>query len=251
MKIIAALSIFLLVGCATTQTVAPIAGASLEPMTSQKIAVTYSFAEKRLNLSETLYRVLWLEENASSDDISGIWNPDYDATRSAVVRLRQQGFAAENLLDVVDESLVAPYIKVSSQGILQNSVQTSNASVAKNLPDKMFFLKTPDQPQFAVLSAALREKGFHYLVEMNAMNIIGTAPGYGMVIVAASPNVRIIDLKKGQPVWSAALYHHDVFQLGGDLKALEKNGMQKTKEGLATGIGKLDFAAAWGLGRKK
>lgn len=240
---------FVLSGCAITpQAIPPVSGASLVSLKTEKIAVIYSFAEKRINYSETLYRVLWLEDNSSSEDVSGIWNPDLDATQSAVVRLRKQGFSADSIHDVVDATLVRSYTKKASEDCIENSIGISKiVPGAKASPNPAFFLKNPNSEEFFATSNALINKNYRYLVEVNAMNINGVAPGYGMVIVSAHPNVRVIDLQSNHVVWSGQLYHGEVYQLGGDLKALEKDGMRKAKEGLAAGIEKLDFSAVWGI----
>jgi len=104
--LLAAFSFALLVGCATPG-VAPVAGESLEPLKSEKIAVSYSLVSKRINYVETLYRVLWLETKASSSDYSGLWgSSEADMTDMAVARLRQQGYSAQAVKGIIDRSVL-------------------------------------------------------------------------------------------------------------------------------------------------
>ena len=203
-------------GCATTA-IPPVSGESLQPIKTERVAVKYTLLAKQINYVETIYRVLWLETNTSSQDFSGIWSPDQDLTGYVVSRLRQQGIRAESVYDLVNPSL-----------LVRGGTDVNDAG-------------------FSALSEALRIGGIRYLFELTAMNIEGNAIGYGMVTVQSTPNARMIDLRTNKVVWTTKLFHSEVYQFGGDLKKLEENSMSKTKEGLRAGINKIDFLSLWGI----
>jgi len=250
-SIVASLLVVLLAGCAAPS-IAPVQGESLKGLRSEKIAVNYTVATKKINYLETLYRVLWLETKTSSQDYSGIWDPDKELTASAVAKLRQQGFAATSAYDSLNPGTLATMNK--SWGDLMIASSTKNhpeISGVKLIPEKDFFLSNQAATNLAPLAGALKEKGFRYLVQLSAMDITGNAVGYGMVAVGASPAVQVIDLTTGKIIWVSPVFHSEVYQLGGDLKALEVDGMKKTKEGLSAGIAKINFEGLWGLATAK
>lgn len=240
----------LLCGCATTA-VPPVTGESLEPLKSEKIAVSYSLASTRINYVETLYRVLWLETKTSSSDYSGVWSSsEADMTDMVVARLRQQGYSAQSVQSIIDPSLVAAADQELGKDMAAHSPGPHpNVTGAKLAPAQPFFRELKPGGAHAAMLEALREKGYNYLLEMPSMNINGAAIGYGGVLVGGSPQGRIIDLRKPKVVWLAPIHHSEVYQLGGDLKKLEVDDMKKTKEGLKAGINKVDFTGLWGLGK--
>lgn len=249
-SLVASLLLLLTVGCASTS-VQPVAGESLAPLRTEKIAVSHVLVNQRINYVETLYRVLWLETKASSQDFSGLWHADADLAGFSATRLRQQGFAADPVQKATDNVLVEAANKEWGKALADASQPNPHLSESKLLPAPAFFLTQPSGERYNALASSLREKGYRYLVQLSSMDITGNAPGYGMVAVAQSPNARVIDLASGKVVWSTALHLSEVYQLGGNLKALEIDGMKKTKEGLAAGINKVDFASLWGLGVAK
>jgi hypothetical protein len=243
------LSLFLLFigGCATT-TVAPVAGESLQGLRSERIAVSYTLAEKRINYNETLFRLVFLENKSSSQDFSGFWNADTDLSSYLAKRLGEQGFTADSIYQATDKTLIESANAVWSKAIVAASSKTHPTIPSGKLPPATeFFLSPPTEDALRALLTSLREKGYRYLLQLTAMDIYGNAPGYGMVLVSAEPYGRVIDIQSGNVVWVAQLRHGEAYQLGGDLKALETEGMAKAKAGLAAGIGKLDFANLWGL----
>jgi hypothetical protein len=247
---LATFSFVLLVGCATP-TVPPVDGESLEPLRNAKIAASYSIASKQINYVETLYRVLWLETKVSSSDYSGLWNSsDDDMTDMIVARLRQQGYSAQAVKSIVDRSVLdSANQELGKEMASQSAGAHPTVTDAKLPPRPAFFRRLKRGGAHMAMLDALRGKGYHYLLEMPTMDISGTAIGYGGVTVTAFPQARVIDLQTSKVVWLAPIFHTELYQLGGDLKKLEVDGMRKTKEGLAAGINKIDFTALWGLGK--
>ena len=192
--------------------------------------------------------MLWLESHTSSQDFSGLWQPDRDLSSYAVARLREQKIDAKSVHEIVDAPLLEAADKQLSRFCIERSTQEhKEIAGVKILPDPNAFLETPQHPDYAALWDKLSQSGYAYLVELTAMDLYGNAIGYGGVTVSAFPNLRVIDLRKRKVIWSVQGRHAEIYQLGGDLKKLEEDGMSKTKDGLKTGIGKLDFAAMWGL----
>lgn len=245
-SLLASLLVLLTVGCASPS-IQPVAGESLAALKTEKIAVSHTLVAQRINYIETLYRVLWLETKTSSQDFSGLWQPDADLSGFSASRLRQQGFAADPVHKAADNALVEAANKEWAQAILAAAQPNPQFSESKLLPLPAFFLNPPAGDGYQALASSLRDKGYRYLVQLSSMDIHGNAPGYGMVLVGQNPNTRVVDLQSGKVVWSTGLFLAEVYQLGGDFKALEIDGMKKTKEGLAAGIHKIDFASLWGF----
>lgn len=237
-----------LASCATAPDKVPsVAGADISPLKTEKMAVSYQLVDKRINYDEVLYRVLWLENKVASQDFSGVWSADQDLTNHVVERLRQQGLKAESIHQVLDAKTVEHAHAVEAAIFRRNATPHPSIRGAKLLPISLFFTELPAEPAFAELASQLRGKGYRYLVEMTAMNLFGSAQGLGNVIVGAESNMRVIDLHAGTVVWNAKLIPGELYALGGDLKKLEVDDMAKTKEGLRSGIQKIDFSSLWGL----
>jgi hypothetical protein len=195
-----------------------------------------------------LYRVVWLETKTSTQDFSGIWNPDEHLSASAAAKLRQQGFTASSIYDALDANAITSENQTWSALLVANATRPHpTIASAKLIPTREFFLDSQATTTLRPLTALLREKGFRYLVQMSAMDINGNAPGYGMVVVGADPMIQVVDLNTGKIIWAGPTFQSELYQLGGDLKALEIDGMKKTKEGLAAGIAKINFEDMWGL----
>lgn len=252
-RIMSCLAVLLaLGGCATQEKIAAVPGETFQPAKSEKIAISYSLVSKRINYLETLYRVLWLETKTSSQDFSGIWSADSDLTRDVVNRMHQQGFTADSVYDAVPEELISAANKsLAADCLAEAAADHPEIPGTKMPPIADFFIADRQNAELNTLNAALKDKGYRYLVQLTAMDVYGNAVGYGMVIVAAYPNARVIDLQTNRVVWNQQLGHQEVYQLGGSLKALEANDMSKTKDGLAAGVNKIDFATMWGLATPK
>lgn len=251
MKKLISIALFSIVlsGCATTpDKSAVIDGADISALRTERAVVSYKLIDKRINYSEVLYRVLWLENKSSAQDFSGIWSADRDLTSYALERLRAQGLNAESIYQVADTKSIDAVNALETTIVRQNATTPHpNIAGAKLLPIPLYFVDLPADQAFTNLTAQLRGKGYRYMIEMTAMDLIGNGVGYGGVVVAAQPNVRVIDLQSNKVAWNANLAHTEMYQLGGDLKKLEVDNMAKTKEGLRAGIQKIDFANLWGL----
>lgn len=236
-------------GCAIAPNkISAVEGADITPLKTERAAVSYTLVDKRINYNEVLYRVLWLENKSSSQDFSGIWSADQDLTGYAVERLRAQGLKADSIYQAVDGKTIDLVNAVETTIVRQNATTNHpNIQGAKLLPIPLYFVDLPTERAFTALTAQLRSKGYRYLIEMTAMDLAANAIGYGGVLVAVQPNVRVIDLLLNKVVWNTNLEYGELYQLGGDLKKLEIDDMAKTKEGLRAGIYKIDFSKLWGL----
>ncbi|QRY79361.1 hypothetical protein JVX91_27995 [Pseudomonas sp. PDNC002] len=250
-KLVLCLSVLLfLSGCTYhQQQVAAVEGKTFQPDKTQRIAVSYNLVSKRINYVETLYRVLWLETKTSSQDFSGVWSPDRELSADLASRLHQQGFTADSVFDVVAPEVVnAANDSLAADCLTQASGDHPAMPGVKLPPIADFFLADRQNTELNKLTGELRGKGYRYLVQLTAMDIYGAALGFGAVGISAFPNARVIDLQSNEVVWNTPLVHGEDFQSGGgSLKALEVDGMAKTRAGMATSINRLDFAAMWGL----
>jgi hypothetical protein len=239
----------MLTGCATSPSAVPtVDGADISALKSEHIAVNYKVVTKQVNYLETLYRVLWLETKTSRQDFGGIWSADEDMTRYTVEALRAQGFNADSVHDALAPAQVAAANSVLvGRSLADARVNHPEIAGTKLIPIPLYFATWPTGAGLEAASAALQQKGYRYLVDMTAMDLYGNAVGYGMVNVAAQPNLRVIDLKTNKVVWNSNINHMEIYQLGGDLKKLEENDLAKLKEGMKAGIGKINFQALWGV----
>lgn len=238
-----------LTGCATPiPKIDGLHGTSLAPMKSEKVAISYTLARKRINYLETLYRVVMLETKTSSQDFSGIWSPDRDLSNYALPLLKENGVDAYNVHDIVENSIISNANEEIGRKIFDEAV-TEHAEIkgTKLLPNPDYFANSITTDHTLKLLSALKEKNIRYLVQLTAMDIYGNAIGYGGVVVLAQPNVRVVDVANGKVIWSANYSHSEVYQLGGNLKKLEIDSMAKTKEGLQAGIKKMPLATQMGL----
>jgi len=249
---ITATAVLALTGCGSAP-LAPETAASLAPLRDARIAVSYDLINKELTSNETLYRVVYLTFNSSKQDFSGLWSADEDMSGYFVDSLHAQSLHAESVYALAPPVVIASANAVHSRRVVENIVDKNPevfeapAPGLKVLPLRPFFETWPADPEFAALADALQAKGVRYLLQLTALNLQGLAPGYGMVVVRAFPNARVLDLAQHRVLWTGYRMQSDLFQLGGDLKALEINGMAKTKEGMANGAKKIDFASAWQL----
>jgi hypothetical protein len=250
-KLLACLLLLCLIqGCAgRPPAITTLHGESLVPLRSEKVAVSYSLARKRINYLETLFRGVYLESKTSSQDFSGVWAPDRDLTGYTLTVLRAQGVNAVSVYDVVDAQVVeAANDAFGARVFREAKTEHKEIKGTKFIPNPNYFTTAPDAPEVRALYSSLKAQGFHYLIQLTSMDIYGKAIGYGVVQVMAQPNVRVVDLQSEKIIWSANYVHSELYQLGGDLHRLEADGMAKTKEGMQAGIAKLQFAVQMGIG---
>lgn len=228
-----------LAGCAT-QGVNQLSAEDSGKLKRSKVATSYLMVTKRVNYIETLYRVLWLETKGSSMDISGIWQPDDELGALVNNNLKAMSIDAQNVRTVVsDKSIIDAYQKDLREEYLKNAkTDHPNVPGTKLPPEIAFFQGYPTSKDFTALSDALKKVGVKYLFEYTSSDLYGNAPGYGLVAVVAMSHVRVLDLDAKKVVWVAPFHTSEVYQLGGNLKKLEENNLQKLKEGVVTGINK-------------
>lgn len=236
----------LLAGCSTVP--AQPGESQLADLAAAPIAVSYQLVAKRINYSEVLYRVLWLENTSSARDFSGLWAADEDLTVYVAARMTRLGFQATSAYQLARRESVTAYSDATALAAVRDSAfLRSTDSPQAAIPPAMFFEKTLRTPEFGTLAQELRAKGYRYLAEFTSMDLAASAPGLGVVVVAAAPNLRVVDLHNGRVLWSQNLVHAEPYQLGGDLRKLEADGMRKTKEALQAGIERIDFINLWGV----
>jgi hypothetical protein len=211
-----------------------------QKLKTSKVATSYFMVTKRVNYIETLYRVVFLETKTASLDISGIWQPDDDLGTLVNDNLRAMAIDARKLGAVVsDRSIIDAYQRDLRAEYLKNAASEHPSIPGTKLPPSMpFFQEFPSSASFAALSETLKKAGVRYLFEYTSSDLYGNAAGYGMVIVLAQSHVRLLDLEARRIVWVAPFHTSEVYQLGGDLKKLEENNLEKLKEGVVTGINK-------------
>lgn len=230
---------FGMTGCAT-QEANQVSTTQSTELRSAKIATNYFMAEKNINYSETLYRVLWLDTKTSKMDFGGIWQPEDDLTLTVNNAIKKMGLQSEPITAIIDSELIAAYREGLKKDYLANLSSDASQTQGKwMVPKKEYIKKYPAFPEFDKISAALLEKGYKYLFEYLSGDIYGTAPGYGMVIVNMPSQLRLINLESKSVILSDLTITHELYQLGGDFKKLEENNLEKLKEAVTVGAGKM------------
>jgi hypothetical protein len=214
-RLFAAIIVLFIVGCANTQ-ITPEAKSAFQELKSEKIVVRYTLTTKKIQYSETLYRGFWAKTNTATRDISGVWQPDRDLSEYLASSITKHGYKAVSVYDIIPEELVGNIEQSNKKGV------------------------TP-------LQDSLNKMGYKYLFELTAMNLNGAAEIGGLIWIGASPKARLIDLDNSRVVWTDQFQHYERYQFGGNLRALEVDGMRKAKEGIRFGIDKIDFATIWSV----
>lgn len=230
-----------LIACGGGPKMAVIDEDRLAKVQTGKISTHYHLVSKKVNYLETLFRGLWLETKTSSMDISGLWNPD-----SAYATLVDQEFAKLNLANsqlvnsVADQTLIEAYQSALAKDYLANSAGEHPEIPGTYMPPLASYIqKYPSVAEFEPVRQQLLEHGVDYYFEYLGTDIYGNAVGYGMVVVSMPSQMRLIDLKTKEVIWSDLSWTHEVYQLGGDLKKLEENNLKILKEGLEIGVKEL------------
>jgi hypothetical protein len=241
------LFLVLLGGCASGP-IPPVAGESLQGLRTERIAASYTLAEPKISYQEQLYRVLWVESKVSSQDFSGVWTPDPDLSNDLASQLKTEGFSADSVYLVADKTLVESAAGVWAKATLDApTAMHPTMTTSKLLPAIAYFGESPKDEANLALMKSLREKGYRYWVQLISMDLRALSTSFVIVEVAA--NSRVIDLQSGKVVWTT--YVSASSFAGNDLKALETDGMKKTKEAMKENIGKMKFASLWGFSTGK
>ncbi|MEJ2620298.1 MAG: hypothetical protein P8163_08545 [Candidatus Thiodiazotropha sp.] len=194
---------------------------------------------KKVNYHELLYRVLWLETNTTSLDISGLWNPDVELTVTVNDELLNGGINAYELFSIVNDKDILESYK---HGLANDYAQHYSGIHPKmphvNLPPKADYLaEYPTYDGFEELSSKLVDSGVNYLFEYLAPDVYGKAAGLGLVIVKMPSQLRVIDLLNKKVIWfDPDANAIEGFQLGGDFHALEVNNLALLKQGIINGM---------------
>lgn len=249
-RLLASLTILLTAGCATPSSrTTPEATSVFQDLKSEKIAVKYTLATKRIYFSESLYRVFWITNQRTSRDFSGVWEPDSDLSEYTAASISGQGYNAVSAYKVVtDGSIIGSESNTLTENCFHAPLpgdQGPGVVGGKTMLD--CFMAINNEKEFLALSDNLKNKGYKYLLELRAEDLSAGAPGFGTVSMRSTPYARLVDLTNNKVVWTALLWQHATFQLSGDLRKLEVNEMSKTKEGLRVGINKINFAALWAV----
>jgi hypothetical protein len=227
----------LISGCATNKI--NMTESDLSAFKSGKVASSFFMVNKKVNYHELLYRVLWLETNSTSLDISGLWDPDIELTVVVNDVLLNTGLDAYELFSIVnDNGILAAY----KDGLRSDYAQHYSGNHIKmpkvKLPPKAEYLSTyPDYAGFDELRNELVDRGFNYLFEYLSPDIYGDAIGIGVVVVKMPSQLRVIDLINKRVIWlDPDLFTFESYQLGGDLHALEKDNLALLREGVINGM---------------
>ena len=237
-KTLAISTLFLLfMGCGGPK-IAVLSSDKIQEVKSAKVATNFHMVNKKVNYIETLFRGLWLETKSSSMDISGIWNPDSDFNAQVNSNLSKLQLNNSQLVELgLQEELLNQYHEELNADYIENSVGEHSEIPGTSLPPAAeYFKKYPQVSSFESVRNYLLENGVDYYFEYLATDIYGNAPGYGMVIVTMPSQMRLIDLRTKEVVWTDFSWTHEVYQLGGDLKKLEEDNLKILKEGLSVGL---------------
>lgn len=208
----------------------------LDGIPNECIAVSYKSTQNKIFYSEILYRVLWLETKRTEKDFSGVWDADQDLLNWIVDSLSAHGFlGAKRIYDLSSLEVINAYHleRVKKVEFLTEKSEKDQKQYNLAFNEKEVSLT------FQAIASDLLSKQCNYLLEFSANGINGFA--VSRVTVSVKPNMRLVDVKSGDVLWSSRVSFGDQFRSGGDLTILEENNMEKTKEGLRNGISRFNF----------
>lgn len=234
------LLITLMSGCVTNEI--KMEESELSDFKSSKVATSFFMVNKKVNYFELLYRVLWVETNSTTLDISGLWNPDKELTVTVNDVLLNTGLDAYELFSIVkDNRILDAYMDGLVEDYTQHySGNHKNMPAVKLPPNAEYLSKYPDYEGFEELRDELVDKGYNYLFEYLSPDIYGSSGALGLVVVKMPSQLRVVDLINKKVIWLVPdKYAVDGRQLGGDLHGLEKDNLSLLKESVKNGMLKL------------
>lgn len=230
------LSLFaFLAGCAV-QPKAKISDETLGALQTKKVAITTFAPEKNVFYMETLYRVLWLEYKNNKVSYEGTWNIEQDLTPLYADGFATFGVKATPFFSANLKSYQAEFAKLYAA-----APRTGFSELEKlyGEPSMEFYKSAVSVKGFDEVKKQLQDEAYDYLIELYIPTLVGNAPGYGMVVVGSRATMNLIDVKSGAVLWTGPLpFSSELYQLGGDLRALEKDNLKLLKEGVVVGIKK-------------
>ncbi|WP_028862582.1 hypothetical protein [Psychromonas aquimarina] len=228
------LFVLFITGCVSTS---QIEETDLANMQTSKVATNFFIANERIHYTETLYRVLWLETKTSSMDLSGIWDSKTDILNLVDESVSSLGINSLKISNTgTDDELLRDYVAGLNKDYDSNSIEIPETPETKLQPSSSYFSKYPTYNEFENLRISLLNNGVDFLFEYLSPEIYGNAIGYGIVQIIMPSQLRIIDLKNKKVIWNYSGIAVEQYQLGGDLKELEKNNLAILKKGIRAGV---------------
>lgn len=229
-------------GCANNSVLAPEAKSVFQELKQQKIAVKSEFCVDNINYREGLYRVFWIEENKSSLDFTGIWDSSSaDLTRYAVDTLRNQGYDARGVYELVPDGKIIEKENNALVPLCKKYSVKIKTSIGWGwfLPPQSFF-NIENISEFETLSDSLKQQNYKYFIEITSPGL-NASSGIISTFVAMSQNIRLIDLTRNKVISSFSVYPLTSDHGSRDLRDLETNNMSKLKQMLKTIVEKINF----------
>ena len=233
-RVVLLIVLALFTGCVNPNFIEPV------KIKKDKMAVSFILLKKNIKYSETLYRVLYLETKSSVRDISGVWDIDKDLSLFTNKMLLKKGNLSTDIYSILDENTLSSYrnglIVDYFKDIKSRELEPGIVIPAKT---KQYLLTYPKNNKFKILREKLLSKGVTYLFEYIAPFIDASAPGYGMVMIGMTSNLRIINLKTEKVEWVDTNRIFENYQLGGNLKKVEENNLELLRKSIKSNIEKL------------
>lgn len=224
----------MLAGCAATKPKPT--PETLSALKSKKVAITTFAPEKNIFYMETLYRVLWLEYTNNTVSYDGLWEIEKDLTPLYAEGFQKFGVNATPYFSDTLKSYQSEFTKSYTSA---PKVGYSDIEKAVGGPNIDFYKSVTSLKTFPELMKQLQGDHYDYLIELYIPKLFGNAPSFGMVVVGTSATMNLIDVNSNTVLWSGPLPpSSEVYQLGGDLHALEKDNLKLLKEGVTAGIKK-------------
>ncbi len=233
-KYLAALSLLAvatLSGCAVTPQ-NPMSEEVRQKITTDKVALNVHAPRKKLYMSETLYRVLWLQFKDDTVSFDGIWDIESDLTPLFVNRFAAVEITTDPVSSEAIDSYRAAFVRqfdLAEMGTMSTSGGTTSFSEGSFGPLDEFYSAAVALPEFEPVRNELADLGYRYFIDLNIPTVHATAPGYGLVTVGVAIFITVVDLQMGEVAWAQRLRFGEGEQLGGDLNKLQIDGMAKLK----------------------
>ena len=203
---------------------------------SKKIAVRYDIVNSKINYNELLYRVLWLENNSSVQDFSGIWsNPSLELSAYLAESMHKAGYQVSSVYDVIANPTLINRERLSYAELCNRYSNQKNTPYFV-APEQLFNIDNFDE--FSALSESLKQNQFNYLLELSSMTLVAHQTMLS-TIVSSSFNARLVDLQSNKVIWSRYIDTGTGFF--GTIQELEQDSLKQLKETLKTSLNNKDF----------
>ncbi|WP_188747163.1 hypothetical protein [Marinobacterium zhoushanense] len=213
----------LVVGCAGS--VKPMSSEAVNEFNQGKVAVAYLYPSKKLNYTEQVYKVLWIENRANLVSFDGLWDIDTDISNEYQQQFKRLGVNAV----VAKELLSATEYEHLQKDIALYQLKASEAIAAsKTVPPLQLSTDYRD---------ALAAQGAKYLILISqGMFNVQVLDLISKVTLISGSDVKVVDTRDGSITFDgdAMIWLNQDYQESP--QEIEANNLQLLKSMVARGV---------------